>query len=665
MASISHPTPKKLLPANPFGVRRSDAGVTFFAVTIIVLMIFLRSPAQAATVSWTGGSNAAGGIGDWNTKQNWSSGNVPGSGDEASFTSVVGTSSTPALSLDSQIGTVTFQSGAAAFNIGGAGRILTIFGIANIGITNNSITTQTFSVGTIALNASQTWSAAAGALSFTGNSLTLGANTLTISGTRNTSISNVISGTGGLTKTGTGTLTLSGTNSYTGATTITSGMLSVSSLANGGANSNIGASSSAASNLVLGGGGSLSSATLLYTGGAASTNRLFTLDSGTNIFDASGSGALNFTNSGAVAFNGTGNRSLTLNGSNTGENTIAASFSDPTGGVFALLKTGSGTWSLTGTNNYTGTTFIGDGTLGFNNGSLGTGLINFTNPNPANGNPATLRWNTGNTQDVSSRIRINDGVTAAFNTNGNNVTFASALQTQSVNGSGALVKSGAGTLTLGAANTYSGGTTVAGGSLLVNGGVAGTSSGTGSGTVIVNSGGTLGGSGAITGATTILNGGNLSPGGSPTAGSTAILHTGALTLSSGSFFNVDLNGLTAGSGYDRVVASSIIGISGSNLSITVGGTLIPGNKFFILNNSSGALPGLDMFAQGATVSSGGYTFAIDYADNGDGGLVPNDISLTVLTAVPEPSTWIGGALALAAVGFMQRKRLSKRLRVTS
>ena len=68
------------------------------------------------------------------------------------------------------------------------------------------------------------------------------------------SFGGVISGTGSLTKTSGGTLTLGGTNTYTGATTISGGTLSVSTLANGGAASNIGASSSAASNLVIDGG---------------------------------------------------------------------------------------------------------------------------------------------------------------------------------------------------------------------------------------------------------------------------------------------------------------------------------------------------------------------------------------------------------------------------
>ncbi len=36
---------------------------------------------------------------------------------------------------------------------------------------------------------------------------------------------------------------------------------------------------------------------------------------------------------------------------------------------------------------------------------------------------------------------------------------------------------------------------------------------------------------------------------------------------------------------------------------------------------------------------------------GNGEIVP--------TAVPEPATWFAGALALGAIGFMQRRRLSR------
>ena len=74
------------------------------------------------------------------------------------------------------------------------------------------------------------------------------------------------------TKAGGGIWVLSGASTYTGVTTMSgTGVLKVSSLANGGSASSIGASTNAASNLVLNGG------TLQYTGGAVSTSRVFSL----------------------------------------------------------------------------------------------------------------------------------------------------------------------------------------------------------------------------------------------------------------------------------------------------------------------------------------------------------------------------------------------------
>ena len=81
----------------------------------------------------------------------------------------------------------------------------------------------------------------------------------------------VIQGSGAFTRSGPGTLVLTGANTYTGVTTLAGGILSTNVLADGGVISGIGAATNAAGNLVFNGG------TLRYTGGVATTNRLFTL----------------------------------------------------------------------------------------------------------------------------------------------------------------------------------------------------------------------------------------------------------------------------------------------------------------------------------------------------------------------------------------------------
>lgn len=185
---------------------------------------------------------------------------------------------------------------------------------------------------------------------------------------RTLEVVNTLSGAGGIAQQGVGTLTLSGTaNTYTGATSfggsgISSGVLEITKLANGGQASSIGASSNAADRLVFGGN---TTGTLRYIGSGDSTDRRFSVGGVGAIFDASGSGAVNFTNTAAVAYSGASNttRSLTLTGTNTGNNTMTALVGNNGTGVTTITKDGTGTWVLAGANTYTGNTNVNAGTL--------------------------------------------------------------------------------------------------------------------------------------------------------------------------------------------------------------------------------------------------------------------------------------------------------------
>jgi autotransporter-associated beta strand protein len=163
-----------------------------------------------------------------------------------------------------------------------------------------------------------------------------------------------------ITKTGTGTLVLSNASStYTGATKISGGVLSVATLATGGLPSSSGQSTNAAANLVLDGG------TLRYTGGAGSTDHAFTLTANGGTIERTGTGTFDFTSSAAFAQSGAGDRTLMLAGTSTATTNLYAGIGDPSSGKTSLSKSGPGTWRLAGAavRSYSGDTTVNGGTL--------------------------------------------------------------------------------------------------------------------------------------------------------------------------------------------------------------------------------------------------------------------------------------------------------------
>ncbi|MCK0052119.1 autotransporter-associated beta strand repeat-containing protein [Salmonella enterica subsp. enterica serovar Kentucky] len=240
--------------------------------------------------------------------------------------------------------------------------------------------------------------------------------------TVNTVLENVDANSGwngqSLTKTGAGTLILNAENTYTGGTTISDGTLIASNVE------------------ALGTGNVTDNATLELNTGGDFTNNI----SGSGQVVKSGDETL--TLSGANSYTGgTTISGGTLVASNvealgSGDVTDNATLELNTGGTFdnvisgsgQVVKSGDDALTLSGANSYTGGTTISGGTLVANNvEALGTGDVT---------NNATLELNTGG-------------------------DFTNAIS-----GSGQVVKSGDKTLTLSGANSYSGATTISGGTLI-------------------------------------------------------------------------------------------------------------------------------------------------------------------------------------------------------
>ncbi|EAB2482903.1 autotransporter-associated beta strand repeat-containing protein [Salmonella enterica subsp. enterica serovar Rissen] len=293
---------------------------------------------------------------------------------------------------------------------------------------------------------------------------------------------NNIGGTGRVEKSGDETLTLSGSNTYTGGTLISGGTLvatNVEALGTGDVTdnavlelntggdfiNNIGGTGrvekSGDDTLTLSGSNSYTGGTLISGGTLVATN-----------VDALGSGDV------------TDNATLELNTGGTFDNAIS--------GSGQVVKSGDETLTLSGANSYTGGTLISSGTLVANDvNALGTGDVT---------DNAVLELNTGGDFD------------------------------NAISGSGQVVKSGDETLTLSGANSYTGGTLISGGTLVATSVEAlGSGDVTDNAVLELNTGGTfdnaISGSGQVVKSgdkTLTLSGANSYTGGTTISGGTLV-----------------------------------------------------------------------------------------------------------------------------------------------
>ena len=421
------------------------------------------------------------------------------------------------VAIESGIANVDTMSG--GLTKAGAG-VLTLKGTATYtGVTSVTGGTlqmaknQAIGTGDLSVNGGtldvQNFNANVGKVSLLTNGAITGIGTLTSNGTifdlQQGTVSAILAGSSTLIKNSGSTVTLSGLNTYTGATEIRGGTLSVDSIASLGLASALGAPATAEAGAIRMGLGA-TAATLTYTGDGDTSNRRIDLVGTTaaTTITNNGTGALNL--SGGISNAGSGIKTLTLSGTSADLNTISGVIQEGGNGAVSVTKSGAGTWVLSGANTYTGATTINGGTLVVaNDQALGLGtVLNLT--------AGTLQGDGSGARTLSQSVVLNN--TAAFalggtdkftfngsltNSGGNRIlnvgpggldlngsvylSEASATgRTLTIGGTGdvkisgpiANVSGGAGTagnftyagtgtITLTGANTYTGTTTVSGG----------------------------------------------------------------------------------------------------------------------------------------------------------------------------------------------------------
>jgi fibronectin-binding autotransporter adhesin len=372
-------------------------------------------------------------------------------------------------------------------------------------------------------------------------------------------ISGAITGAGGLIKAGTGTLSLTVADAYAGPTTVNGGSLVLTPTGSLPGTSSVTLNAAGSNTLNLFGTNQLSGTTAVVINSGT-----FNMSNGTGpqtIGDLSG-------NSGTLV-------NLGANNLLAGTPLTPLPYNGVIQGTGSFTMQGTGKITLGGANTYSGGTFITAGTLAL----AGAGSLNPLGSLIMSG-VSTFDISASNNGQTIGEL-ISGSASATIILGGKFLTTNSAISSTFagvIQGTGGLVKGGAGTLFLTGVNTYSGGTTINAGS-----------------TLALSAGGALNSAGAVTiapGATFDISGasGNRAIGDLIGAG---VVNLGANTLTSNTVDNVIYSGVIQGTGGFTKAAAGTLILLGPNtysgLTTVTGGTLvvdttsIPGNA---VNNAT-------------------------------------------------------------------------------
>ena len=449
--------------------------------------------------------------------------------------------------------TLSGDSGTGGLTVKNSGTtgVLTLLGTNTYAGTTTINSTATLQIG----NLGTTGTLGNGAGGVTDNGI------LILSRSNAYTVTNSISGTGALQNAGSGTTTLTGTNTYSGGTAVNTGTLEATGTAS--------------------------------LPGYATSGKITVANGGTLALAVGGSGQFTSGNVDSVLASATFASGSALGLDTTGGNFAYAS---NISGSEGLIKLGSNTLTLTGTNTYTGANNLAAGTLNLGSaqalGGGGTvasvGIISFTG--------GTLQYSAANQTDYSSRFSSSGNQALNIDTNGQTVTFGTLLASSG----GTLTKLGAGTLILGSSSsTYSGITTISAGTLQLGSGS--TTGSVGTGAIVNNSALTLNHSTAWTLANGISGSGTLTQNGA-----------GAVTLSANNTYTgatqVNVGEINAdGAGILPLSTSAVTVANGANVTVGdhAGGTLQTMTNNFTL---SGAGISVSAPSTSATLAAGALAF---------------------------------------------------------
>jgi autotransporter-associated beta strand protein len=506
--------------------------------------------------------------------------------------------------------------------------------------------------GTSAINIPNSWtiSLATATINCVGNTagitysgnVSLGTNTFNIGcggSTANIDIfSGVISGTGNIGRSvgqnPAGIIKFTGANTYTGKTTLQSGITYANSLNSvttpaQQASSSFGKPSSAA-NGTISIGATTFAATLVYVGVGETTDRVIDLGGTTAgaTIENDGTGPLIFTS--AMTASGAGAKTLTLQGANTGNNTISAKIVNSSSAT-SVTKAQAGTWTLAGANTYTGNTTLNAGLLNLANASaLGTGVFtiggngSFDNTSGADltiANAITCSGGSPTYVGSANNVTINGaalitGANRTITVSARTLTLGSALGDSGQ--ARAFTKGGSGTLVLAAGSTYTGNTTISGGTLTI-GGAGQMTAGSYSGTISDSGTFNYASSAAQTLSGVISGSGAVSKNGSGTLTLTAAeTYTGNTTVNVG-LLALTGNGSLANGSSVNIAAGATLDVSGrssATYTLGTGATLTASGSGTSVGSTASTIVG----ASGGIVSLGSRPVSLTFtptAFNGD------------------------------------------------